>query len=412
MSFDNNLEGYNIVKTFWQTYWNPSIGNFSTRVPCKESREGRFSCWTMGVVLHAVAECCAAYKDLTLPIVAPTVSALTCYRNPKYGAYSVMYHGAQNSGDDDINYDDCAHLLRGMVALYEATGSQEYLDLSRELVRFLMTGVVEHQKFHVPGLKWHISRKYMATISNCVAATGAMRMVKYSSPDEQKRLYNFARLCVNFIEQILWDKSDNVLMDGVAYDSDVIDKTKWSYNTGNTLSAICMLYQYDRDPQWADKARKLAEAATDRGRTLFDRDYDDWNKRFWHGPSYFIQLLVEGLVDYLLTFGKDAPESTRRCCENEILRHLSYFRKYMYDPSDGLYFCSFDIYRLDDRTYERYRTEFGGHKTFQPSEDDRVQSGGDPKKRPVCKSLMASAAAARIFFQAARIFPKMDPVPV
>ncbi|KAH3669260.1 hypothetical protein OGAPHI_001381 [Ogataea philodendri] len=412
MSFDNNLEGYNIVKSFWHNFWNPNIGNFSTGIPCKESRDGKFSCWTMGVVLHAVAESCSVYRDMTRPITAPTVSACTCYRNPKYGAYAVLYHGAQNSGDDDINYDDCGHLVRGMIALYEATGNQEYLDLSKELMRFLMTGVVEHQKFHVKGLKWHISKKYMASISNCVAASGAMRLIPHSPPEEQKQLYEFAKLCVNFIWELMLDKGDNIVMDGCAYDSEGIDRSKYSYNTGNTLTAICLLYQYDKDPQWQDKAKKLAEAATDRGKTLFDRDYDDWGKRYWHGPSYFIQLMIEGLVDYLITFGQVAPESTRKCCENEILRHVSYFRKYMYDPSDGLYFCSFDIYKLDPRTYDRYRKEFGGHKNFSPGEDDRAKTNGDINSRPMCKSLIASAAAAHIFFQVARIFPKMDPVPV
>ncbi|ODV82654.1 glycoside hydrolase family 76 protein [[Candida] arabinofermentans NRRL YB-2248] len=415
MSFDNNLEGYNIVKNMWFQYWNPSINNFSTKVPCHESRDGKFSCWTMGVVLHAIGESCMVYKDLTLPIVEPTVRACLNYRNPKNGGYSVLYHGGPNSGDDDINYDDADHLLRGMLVCYEATGNKEYLELSKELMRFLMGGLKEHESFKVTGMKWHISRKYMSTISNCVSATCAMKLIPYSSNEDEKRqLYEYAKVCMNFIFTKMFDPNDNLIWDGVAYDSEVIDKQKYSYNTGNTITALCLLYKYDHNNEWAEKAKKLAEAATHRGRTLYDRDYDDWSKRFWHGPSYFIQLLIEGLADYLETFDETAPQSTKDCCKQEILRHLSYFRKYCYDPQDGGYYTSFDIFKIDEKTYKRYKEEFKGHKKFDPCAQDRVGGSNDTpiKDRPMSKSLMGAASAARIFFQGARVFPKMDPVDV
>ncbi|GMF07361.1 unnamed protein product [Ambrosiozyma monospora] len=75
---------------------------------------------------------------------------------------------------------------------------------------------------------------------------------------------------------------------------------------------------------------------------------------------------------------------------------------------------SFDIYKLSPEIFTRYKEEFGGHKTHDPSHEDRM--GGmdnvDVKDRPMCKCLIGAASAARIFFQGARVQTKMDPVAV
>ncbi|ODV84703.1 glycoside hydrolase family 76 protein [[Candida] arabinofermentans NRRL YB-2248] len=415
MSFDNNLEGYNIVKTMYNTYWNQEKNAFTTSKFCNGSLDGKFNCWSMGVALHAVGDASIAYPQLAGPIVKPAVHAALKYRNKSNGGYSAFYHGDnENSGDGDVYYDDDAHLLRGLIACYEGTKDPEILQIAKDLMRFMMTGLVEHQYWKgVKGEKWHISKSYIASISNCAAATCALKLWKYENgQNERNQLYNFAKACLSFLWDKMRDPEDGLIRDGVGMDSEKIDPTKWSYNTGGTLTAICLIYQIDNDPQWINKAKSLAEAATHRGKTMFDRDYSDWSKRMWNGPSYFVQLLMEGIVEYLIVFGKVAPESTRKCCENEIQRHLSYFRKYCFDPNDGLYYISFDIYKLSDEVYKRYKEEFHGHKGFSPSNEERL-GGCDNmplEKRPMCKSLIGAGSAARLFFQGGRIFPKMDPV--
>lgn len=414
MSFDNNLEGYNACQTMWFRFWNPQVGNFSTNIPCHESRGHNFSMYAQAVAIHAIADSVNVYKDATLPIVDKAIKSCLKYRNPKRGAYSVEFHGGINSGDDDICYDDNAHLLRAFISAYEGTANENYLTMSREIMEFMYTGIISHKIWGIKGLIWHVTKPYMNTISNSVAAIGAMKMIKYArSKEEEKKLYEFAKICVIFIWEKMRD-ADNILMDGVGWDSEILDKTKYTYNQGATLNALCQLYKYDKDPQWADKAKLLAEAATDRGKTIFDRDYDDWGKRYWHGSTYFGQLLIEGLVEYVDICGSVGPPGSLNCCKEEIRRHLSYMRKYVYDPQDNVYFGSFDIYTLDDNVYKRYRNEFGGHKPFKP--DARERAGGMDdrpiEKRPIAKSLICQGAAAHSFFQGARIWPKMDPADV
>lgn len=412
MSFDNNLEGFNTCQKMWYTFWNPSIESFTTQVPCHESRGNSFSCYAQAVALHAIADSVTVYKDMTMPIVDKAIKSTMKYRNPKRGAYSVEFHGGINSGDDDICFDDNAHLLRALIELFEATNNKNYLKMSKEIMNFLFTGIVEHQFYHIKGLLWHISKPYMSSISNSVAAIGAMKMIKYAeNKQEEEKLYEFTKICVNFLWDQMRDPDDNIIMDGTDYNSKTIQIPKYSYNQGATLSAICLLYKYDKNPDWKEKATKLVDGCINPGKTLFDRDYPDDEKRYLHGVSYFNQLLVEGVVDYILTFQNDGPSDVIEKCKYQLVRHLSYFRKYCLDQKDGLYFMSFDIYKLDQDVYKRYRTEFGGNKDYNPDPRERIGNMDDVpvEKRPVAKSLIGEGAAAHIFFQGGRVFPKMNP---
>lgn len=339
MSFDNNLEGFNECQRMWYAFWNPSVGSFTTQVACHESRSGKFSCYAQAVALHAIADSASVYKDMTMPIVDQAIKSTLKYRNPKHGAYSVEFHGGTNSGDEDINYDDNAHLLRALIELYEATGNKNHLSMAKEVMNFMYTGIVEHSYWHIKGLLWHISKNYMSTISNSVGAVAAMRMIPHAdSKEEEQKLYEFAKLCINFIWTKMRDPNDDVIMDGVNKDSEIIQIPKYSYNQGSTLSAVCLLYQYDHNPEWKEMATKLVDGCVNPGKTLFDRDYKGDEKRFLHGVSYFNQLLIEGVVDYILTFKDEGPNDVIEKCKFQLVRHLSYFRKYCYDPKDGLYF--------------------------------------------------------------------------
>ena len=412
--FDNNLEGYHATQKMWYYFWNPSVEAFTTQVPCHESHGQQFSCYAQAVAIHAIADAAFFNKEEIRPIAEKAVKATMKYRNPKYKAFSVDFHGGINSGDEDINYDDNAHLLRAMIQMYEALGNQKYLAICKEIQEFMFTGITEHQHWHIQGCKWHISRKYMATISNSLGAIAAIRMIKYAkSKEEEAKLYEFAKICMNFIWEKMRDPNDNIIMDGVGLDSDVIDLNKYSYNQGTSVSAYCMLYKYDGNPEWKEKADLLIDGCINPGKTLYDRDYKDNNKRFLSGVSYFNQLLFEGIADYIETFQTNAPSGVIDQCKKEMLRHMSYFRKYCFDPKDQMYYMNFDIYRIDDKTYQMFKQEFGGTKPFKPDPRERQKEMDDVpvEKRPIVRSLIGAGAAAHIFFQFGRIFPKVDPVP-
>ncbi|GME68166.1 unnamed protein product [[Candida] boidinii] len=410
MSFDNNLEGVNITRNMWYAFWNPEKETFTSlkAVNGTIGGENKFNVWSVSVAVHAIVDAARVAPEFAGPLIDQAIKAMNKYRSPQYGGYCAFEN---YDGNNDIYYDDDAQVASALICAYEVTGNQEYLKLGTDLVHFLMGGYNNDKNSKAGGgMKWHVSKDYCNTCTTSECAVAAMRLAKFVSGNEQRELYEYAKKCINWVFDKMIDPEDKLVWDGVGKDSDNPDTMKYTYNIGTTLTAVCMLYQYDHDSIWVDRSKVLAEGATDRGRWLFCRDYGDWKKRFWRDPSYFVQLLIEGLADYIETFGNIGPEQTVSCCKNEIIRHLSYFRKYNFDPKDGLYYMTFENHRLDKERYQRYRDEFGESKGFDPWGEDRASGDGHPGDRPMAKCLIGCASAARIFLQGARVAQKMDPV--
>lgn len=73
----------------------------------------------------------------------------------------------------------------------------------------------------------------------------------------------------------------------------------------------------------------------------------------------------------------------------------------MRDPHDGLYLQSFEPHNTYKEVYEKkYKDQFGGKKGWGIK-------GEDKQDEEIMKCLMGCGAAARIFFQGARVVPQI-----
>lgn len=106
------------------------------------------------------------------------------------------------------------------------------------------------------------------------------------------------------------------------------------------LHAICLLQELNPTPDLAAKAEKLAAAAVDKTKSLFELTVANLEYRFWWDNTYFLQLLIEGLISYAKTYAVIQPAITRRVVE-EMDRQLKYVKTYIIDSSDGLCVCLF-----------------------------------------------------------------------
>jgi hypothetical protein len=392
-----NLEGYNIVRAMWLKYYNPQKGNFIAPKKCNGCYDDeKFVIWAVAVAAQAVVDGARIYKELD-PLVNDAINIFQKYKNNHLKGYSA----AENSGNDkDIYYDDDAQVASAMITAYEATGRKIFLDQGRELVRFLMGGWNDMPNAKTKGgMKWHISKPYLNSCTTGEVAKACLQISKFI-PSEAKYYVDFAAKCIDWQIEVLQDPSDKLIKDGVGYDSTSIDDTKWSYNTGTTLSAAAHLYFITKDQKWKKIADDLAAAGINRGVFFYDRDYPD-ELRYWRDPSYFVQLLIEGLADYLLYVGHDAPEGLPEKIEEEVRRHLIMFYEYMRDPHDGLYLQSFEPHNTYKEVYEKkYKDQFGGKKGWGIK-------GEDKQDEEIMKCLMGCGAAARIFFQGARVVPQI-----
>ncbi|GEQ71399.1 hypothetical protein JCM33374_g5082 [Metschnikowia sp. JCM 33374] len=388
-----NLEAYHVTRGMWLKYYDEHNKTFVARKKCSGCyNDDRFVIWAVSVAVQAIVDGARIYPEL-LPLIGPAVDTFKKYKNNQTKGYSA----AENSGsDNDIYYDDDAQVASAIITAYEVTGDKKYLDLGRELVRFLMGGW--HPE--IGGVKWHVSKTYVNSCTTAEVAKACLQISEFL-PEEANVYVDFAAKCIDWQVQTLQDHGDKCIMDGIQPDGRKIDEVKITYNTGTTLSAASHLYKITKDQKWKDIANDLANAAINRNSPFYDRDYGD-DQRYWRDPSYFNQLLIEGLADYLLYVGSEVPQDLPPKIASEIERHLKIFYKYSKDPEDGLYIQSFEPHLTFREIYEReYKQEFGGKKEHGLRDDDK--DGDAPQK-----CLMGLASAARVFFQGARVCPSIQ----
>jgi hypothetical protein len=393
------LEGYNVTRALWLKFYNPHKGTFVAPVKCSGCyNDEKFVVWAVSVAAQAVVDGARLYPEL-LPLVDPAIATFQKYKNHLLKGYLA----AENGGSDkDIYYDDDAQVALAMLTAYEVTGNKKHLDQGRELVRFLMGGWNDDPNAKTKGgCKWHVTNAYLNSCTTAETAKACLQVAQ-CVPDEAKVYVEFAQKCLEWLIRVLQDPGDKLIRDGVQLTLDKINDMKWLYNTGTTLLVALHLFHVTGDAKYRDIATDLAKTAINRNLFIYDRDYPDLNLRYWNNSLYFVQLLFEGLADYDLYVGDAAPDGLRQDIAKELARHMVMFYEYMRDPQDGLYLQSFEPHQTYRENYDsKYVKEFGGKKKWGIKGEDK--SGDHP-----VKCLIGSGAAARIFFQGARVVPKID----
>lgn len=403
-----HLEGYNIIVLFWKKYWNPSKGTFTCPPPkCSGTYgdENKFNVWSVAVAAQAIIDGARIYPEELGPLIDPVINALLRYRSSRFYGYCAV---EDFNGNDDIYYDDDAQVASALITAYEITSNKRYLNEARSLVRYLMGGWNNDNNAKIKGgILWHRNKPYISAISNSEVAYSLLQIARHI-PNERAYYVNFAIRIIDWLIENLRDPEDDIIIDGVDKNSGDKNGMKWTYNTGVTLSCCCLLYQFTNDEKWLKLSNDFAAASTNREKSLFCRDYNEFGRRYWRDPSYFVQLLIEGLSNYMLMIGDKIPESTSNAIKLEFKRHLGFFRKYNYDHKDGLYYQMFEAHRISKEIWEVYREQFGDSKQFDPNPEERAQEGNQNiNEKPLVKTLIGSASAARIWFQAGRVVPQL-----
>lgn len=416
---DANLEGYNTLLKTWHLFYNERKHNFLNKNKSEGSYDdsGKYTVWPLAVYLQALVDGCRIYPKELIPYLGPAFKVLEKYYTPKYRAYCASEYF---NGNDDVYYDDNAQVASAFITAYEVTGDTNYLMKGDEVVRFLLTGYLNTAP---GGVRWHVGKDGSNTCTTAESGLAAIRLVKFIPQNQQNvqgfrnQLIQYAISCCRWIFDKLQDPEDHLICDGLEPVKDdhgkIIDykrnHCKWTYNQGTPLSLCAILYYVTRDDWYKEQAEKLADAATDRNRELFDRTPELESARFYHDSVYFYQLLAEGFADFILYFEGRSPEPLVQRVKDESLRNMHYVYTYLYDPNDKLYFQTYELFRIDKPHYDQYLelTQGKGARNYEPGDGEREKVDGVPvEKRKLTKSLIACGAVARIFFQSARLNPR------
>lgn len=405
---DCNAEGYRLVRASWQRFWDGKATSYKIHDKSGGAYDGdgHITVWPIAVNVQALIDAYRIFPKEVEPMMNMGLDSFHHYYNPQYKAYSASF---SFPGNKDLYYDDNAQVASCFLSAYEVTQNRKWLDKAVEVVEFLMTGLYSPSSKYGGGVRWHVSKEGANSISTSESGLAAMRLARFVQNNE--RYIEFGKKCAQFIFTKV-RCNDKLIGDGLEDDPNgglKPNESKWTYNQGVPISLCCALYLATRDEQYYNWAAELAHVVTDHNTAIFDRDTRNMDARYYRDQTCFYQLLAEGLADFMLHFGAKAPESLKRQIIHEMGRTGQYVATYLRNPADGLYFQTFELFRLDREHYEQFKQLTGENKDYQPSGSER-ESAKDKvpiEDRKMITSFMGCGAAARIFFQTARVVPQL-----
>ncbi|KAI5784018.1 glycosyl hydrolase family 76-domain-containing protein [Pyronema domesticum] len=302
-------------------------------------------------------------------------------------------------GNNDVYYDDNAQVAIAFLRAYSlpSTRRHSYLSSATSITSWLLTGWDSRG-----GMRWHISKPDARNA--CTTNLSAIAALKLAAVGGEwigpRPLLEFAERCAEWVWTELREGS-GLIKDGAG------GGPTWTYNTGAAIYTQVLLWQANGREGHKERARQLAEVSCDRGKGLFDGSNPCVQERYWWDSMFFMQLLVEGLVEFSCALEEVYPDMARKAGE-EVKRHMLYIMKYMKGREDGLYVRNLRMYVVSVKHVEMYRTLTGdiGRKP----ELDESERWGDAEslklpveKRGVCKTLLGNGGAARSLLIAGRL---------
>ncbi|OJV40717.1 MAG: hypothetical protein BGO29_05785 [Bacteroidales bacterium 36-12] len=275
-------------------YWDNKVNKMYSSYPINESPhyyEKYASAWGYGAILsayNAVFQHTASPGAFEREYKNKIIDGLEKYWTKKYpGAYA-----AYDNDWDDRFYDDNVWFGIDLIELYERTKDTWFLDKAKAVWTFIMSG---KDDVLGGGVYWKEGEKNSKnTCSNAPAVVLGVKM--YQSTRDMGYL-NTAKEIYRWTKSNLRDPMDNLYWDNMKTNG-TVEKTKFSYNSGQMIQAATLLYNETKETTYLNDAKAVAEASYN----YFFEDYassggDTTLKVLKKGSVWFNTIMLRGFVE-------------------------------------------------------------------------------------------------------------------
>ncbi|MDM8338150.1 glycoside hydrolase family 76 protein [Mediterranea massiliensis] len=212
------------------------------------------------------------------------------------------------SGNDRF-YDDNVWIGLDMANWYKITKNERYLTQAKAVWTYLTEhGWTDTCK---GGVLWKELQKPSDGKHTCsTAPTGVLSCRLYEITQDKKYL-DWAIKIYNWLNEVMKDPNDHLFYDNVQPDDNnpneigKIEKTKYSYNSGQVLQLACMLYKHTQDEKYLTEAKNIANACHDMWFKDFHSNVLNCDfKILSPGSAWFHAVMSRGLFE-LYSIDKD-----------------------------------------------------------------------------------------------------------
>ena len=400
-------------------FWNENSQMFrapvlsAETVPSDATHDRGYTLWASLLGLHSLVE-----GEKTLPgcyaaQIAAVYDGLEQYYNPQLGAYTAW---VRFPGNADAYYDDNSWAVTILTEAALATRqsapaqSKRYLERAQTVMaRYVVGGWDATGK--PGGTRWGSDPAKPNTSDRGTSATAgsALAALMLARAGVKTQFYgDWGLQLLSWIFTRLRD-ADGLIMDALIEPNWEARRVKWTYNTGVPMRAYVEHFRLTKNPRSLEMATQLARAALDVNGALFDSAVHDAAKRHLWDGTYFVHYLLDGLL-HVAQSSSDAR--LVKAASAQAQRSANYAFGYLRDPADNFYWRNWRLYAIGAQQHETWQKWTG--QTIAPAYDASERSQ-EPRfasravaERPLVKTLLANAGAARMFWLAAR-FPRASP---
>jgi len=211
------------------------------------------------------------------------------------GGYGSSTDGVNGGGDRF--YDDNSIIGIELVEAYKQTGDTKYLDWCAQIVRFLNSGIDDT---FGKALWWCESNKNQPgnessnkpACANGYATWFLMSYYDVCPESEKAGVLSLAKDLYKWLYETLRDPEDNVYWNSKGADG-IINKTKWTYNSGAMIAAGVRLYKATGNADYLTQARATADGAY----SYFVRSRNGINLCYPTNDPWFTIQLVKAYIE-------------------------------------------------------------------------------------------------------------------
>lgn len=221
---------------------------------------------------------------------------------PGYASYILKFKGG------DRFYDDNQWIGIASMDAYERLNNQSYLDISKEIYRYMMTG---YDTVLTGGIYWQEAKKISKnTCSNGPAIILALQLYKAT---KNKTYLDTAILLYDWVNEKLKAPS-GLYYDNISIRNNKIGKATFSYNTGTMLQSNVYLYEITKDEKYLKEAIAIADSSLP-----FFYESGIFKDSYW-----FNAVLLRGF-QHLLQYKNDTKyiSAFKQCLDNVLQKNKS-----------------------------------------------------------------------------------------